>query len=481
MPNNNRGVSDFQNALDTIITTSIPMMIVSGRLNFVSIICVILPVAIMFLVQHVFQFLKNRANNAKWKNYKFIELIKPDSDKETTQNENVYYNYITEWIVENYTVQYRIETSARFSDNDKQFNIPRYILLDTGGDAITLQYENNEMFLSAFSHNEKGIILRLYGETYKLIQQFLCFVSNEIVASRERSCNCKILVEDKYSMNAFNWSGCTLAINKTFENLYLDESVENAIKQNIDAYHNIEPIAKKMGIPRKRGVILYGKPGTGKSATAYAIAKELGFILYILNTAELCNTKSKNISTIVNTVKSKLQTIPSKSVVLIDDIDLINATNDRDQLDKENQSSALLRMFLDVLDGYIFMQNTFIVFTTNNIEKIEPALIRPGRIDDKICYPLLTHYQIRKIMRHVFDIYVTDSELSDIAEEKISSADFIQNYVVKNLDKPERVIAELRTATKSDEASSETTEEIEEIEEITKKETIHVDSQDPIN
>jgi mitochondrial chaperone BCS1 len=143
-------------------------------------------------------------------------------------------------------------------------------------------------------------------------------------------------------------------------------------------------------VPYHRGYLLYGPPGTGKTSLVSALAAKSGMSIYIVNLSEFN----------VRTLKTAMNEVPENSLILFEDIDCMKAGNRRDDLSelRERQHSAAgsektdvanrfgvtLSGLLNVLDGVHAPANVVYVMTTNKVEALDPALLRPGRIDYRL-------------------------------------------------------------------------------------------------
>lgn len=143
-------------------------------------------------------------------------------------------------------------------------------------------------------------------------------------------------------------------------------------------------------MPYHRGYLLYGPPGTGKTSLVSALAAKSGMSIYIVNLSEFN----------VRTLKTAMNEVPENSLILFEDIDCMKAGNRRDDLSelRERQHSAAgtektdvadrfgvtLSGLLNVLDGVHAPANVVYVMTTNKVEALDPALLRPGRIDYRL-------------------------------------------------------------------------------------------------
>jgi mitochondrial chaperone BCS1 len=123
-----------------------------------------------------------------------------------------------------------------------------------------------------------------------------------------------------------------------------------------------------MGIPYKRSYLFYGPPGTGKSSLAQAVAAEIMFSICFVNCSDRINDFNFN---------KLLNTAPKQSIILVEDVDSI--FSERKNADHNNQLT--FSGFLNAIDGVRSQEGRIIIMTTNYKERLDPALLRPGRVD----------------------------------------------------------------------------------------------------
>ncbi|KAI0277236.1 BCS1 N terminal-domain-containing protein [Russula aff. rugulosa BPL654] len=126
------------------------------------------------------------------------------------------------------------------------------------------------------------------------------------------------------------------------------------------------------GIPYRRGYLLHGPPGSGKSSFIQALAGSLSYDICLLNLSERGLTDDK--------LNYLMSNAPERSFILIEDVDA--AFNKRVQTSEDGyQSSVTFSGFLNALDGVASGEERIIFLTTNHVDRLDPALIRPGRVD----------------------------------------------------------------------------------------------------
>ena len=160
----------------------------------------------------------------------------------------------------------------------------------------------------------------------------------------------------------------------------------------------------RLGVPYHRGYLLYGPPGTGKTSLVSALAAHFGLSIYTVNLTDF------NDRTLMNAVSD----VPANSVLLFEDIDCMKGSKARvtggsvaENPATQNQATATqncvtLSGLLNVLDGFYAPSNVLFVMTTNHVEALDEALLRPGRIDYKLYLGKATDRQKIKLYRRFF-------------------------------------------------------------------------------
>jgi mitochondrial chaperone BCS1 len=136
-----------------------------------------------------------------------------------------------------------------------------------------------------------------------------------------------------------------------------------------------------MGIPYRRGYLLYGPPGCGKTSFAQVLASELNLDISMLN---LTHSNMND-----NKLAEYLRDAPFNSVIVLEDVDAIFVERNlskrqQQQRSDDSSSSVSFSGLLNAIDGVASQEGRIFFMTTNHIERLDPALIRPGRCDVKL-------------------------------------------------------------------------------------------------
>lgn len=153
----------------------------------------------------------------------------------------------------------------------------------------------------------------------------------------------------------------------------LDTGIKERIVGDVKDFLGCQKWYVDRGIPYRRGYLLYGPPGSGKSSFIQALAGELDFGVAIINLSERGMTDDKLIHLLTK--------LPARTILLLEDADA--AFVNRRQLDADGYGGGTVTFsgLLNALDGVAAGEERISFLTTNHIERLDEALIRPGRVD----------------------------------------------------------------------------------------------------
>lgn len=176
---------------------------------------------------------------------------------------------------------------------------------------------------------------------------------------------------------------------RPIESVVLERGVKERIVEDVRAFLGARNWYLDRGIPYRRGYLLYGPPGTGKSSFIQALAGELDFNIAMLHLSERCLTDDR--------LNHLLSNVPSRTIVLLEDADA--AFSNRSQSDEHGYrgSTVTFSGLLNALDGVASAEERIIFLTTNHVEMLDEALVRPGRVDMTVRLGEATEDQVEEL------------------------------------------------------------------------------------
>jgi mitochondrial chaperone BCS1 len=228
----------------------------------------------------------------------------------------------------------------------------------------------------------ESLTFRTVGRDTQVLKQFV----QEVIACHKRKIK---LASHLYQFNE-TWRYVYAYTPRVLDSVILKPGEKESLVADIQKFRVSRERYRRLGVPYHRGYLFYGPPGTGKTSLASALGARFGMSIYALNLTELND----------RTLKTAMNSIPEGSLVLFEDIDCMKAGNrrseavgtdkvpvfvgDGEKSDPADRFGVTLSGLLNVLDGFHAPENVLFVMTTNRIEALDPALLRPGRIDYKL-------------------------------------------------------------------------------------------------
>jgi chaperone BCS1 len=229
----------------------------------------------------------------------------------------------------------------------------------------------------------ESLTFQTIGRDQRIVKEFV----GEIVACqhrKRRTCSNLYLYDD-------GWDSVSAYSPRRLESVLLKPGEKEHLMQDIERFRSSRERYERLGVPYHRGYLLYGPPGTGKTSLVSALAAKFGMSVYVVNLAEMND----------RTLKNAMNWVPENSMILFEDIDCMKTAGRRLEMNagpmhqeggvragvaakSADQGGVSLSGLLNVLDGFSAPENVIYVMTTNDADAIDPALLRPGRIDYKL-------------------------------------------------------------------------------------------------
>ncbi|KAE8010532.1 hypothetical protein FH972_006898 [Carpinus fangiana] len=289
--------------------------------------------------------------------------------------------------------------------------------------------------------------------------------------------------DSMYGNLADLWTSTNLDHPATFATLAMDSEIKSFILKDLERFVQRKDYYRKVGKAWKRGYLLYGPPGTGKSSLIAAMANYLNFDIYDLELTEIGRNSE---------LRRLLISMANRSILVVEDIDCTIELQDRTAVVAEpfsrnsHQTQVTLSGLLNFIDGLWSScgDERIIVFTTNHKEKLDPALLRPGRMDVHVHMSYCTPCGFRLLVANYLGIkeHALFGEIEEsMGTTQVTPAE-VAEQLIKN-DDPDIVlnglIEFLKVKSKENEEAkakkSETDEEGNEIDQSVKEEKVDND------
>ncbi|KAJ6262926.1 Spastin [Drechslerella dactyloides] len=158
------------------------------------------------------------------------------------------------------------------------------------------------------------------------------------------------------------------------------QSVKQKLKEAVEWPLQHPEVFQRLGGQPRKGLLLYGPPGCSKTLTAKALATEAGLNFIAVKGPELLNKYVGESERAVRELFRKARAA-SPSIVFFDEVDALGLNREGDSRGGGGNSTGVLTALLNEMDGIEELGNVMILAATNKPEVIDPALLRPGRLD----------------------------------------------------------------------------------------------------
>lgn len=353
------------------------------------------------------------------------------------------YDLFTKWFNEHHPKKFKnimvdIKQGSKNIERSKRFSLK----ISQNEDWNWFWYKGNIIFAS----KTKQILENASSPTDRYLNSYILhsfFSKRQMLSLLEelRLSAINAIDDDKneifYNSARYGWNSIDTNSLKTFENIFLEDKQDlikdlETFKRNTEHYN-------KLGISAKRGYLFYGPPGNGKTTLAVAMGNYLERDVYFINLASV-SSDAVFMELVANMNKD--------SIIVFEDIDSFN----KDRMGEKDKTGVSFSALLNILNGALEPNNCIIVMTTNHKEALDPALIRPGRIDKIVHLDNPTWGLAKQFVSTFYEIDIekhVDKFTKDISNSKILSVPMsqIQDWCLQNPDKEgyKKVMIEILT------------------------------------
>jgi mitochondrial chaperone BCS1 len=274
---------------------------------------------------------------------------------------------------------------------------------------FVVHFYRNENIERRSQRRIESFTFKTIGRHQELLRRFVA----DVVQSHEKALKLEssLYVYDDY------WTRVPGYSPRMLDSVILKPGEKEHLIQDVERFKGSKKRYSELGVPYHRGYLFYGPPGTGKTSLVSALAQKFGMSIYAVNLIDFND----------RTLATAIREVPPESIILLEDIDCMKGGKVRDAVSerptkdplasggKETGADLLgvtLSGLLNVLDGFGAPDSVLFVMTTNRVEALDPALLRPGRIDYKLYLGAASEQQKVDLYRR---FYPSASELEALA------------------------------------------------------------------
>ena len=368
----------------------------------------------------------------------------------TIEETDELYFYMERFMKEHYDSQYR-NVQATISDKDAPHKSKNEYIADTASNSEgrTIPKDNlyiwqhEDYFIIRYGKRNRRLVIKKGREKLEAAKDLWNAYFNRFIISGFFAKSAIIeLLEDVVEYNQQfkkqhppqkwisyshgEWYRFGYLNTKPLDAIILDD--KDLLVEDVKNFLHSREWYQTRSIPYKRGYIFYGEPGNGKTTTCLGLAAELDKDIYFLTLNDLNND---------NALRNAFQQLGDNAILVLEDIDCIY--NDRKKNDDVN-SSISFSTLLNCLDGAFSKENMIVIMTTNHKEKLDPALIRSGRVD----MHLEINNPTRKSAQEYIQLFFEDDSLVlEKYQDGCMPMVDVQDICLRNKDNVNKALGEL--------------------------------------
>ncbi|KFK37429.1 hypothetical protein AALP_AA4G255900 [Arabis alpina] len=267
---------------------------------------------------------------------------------------------------------------------------------------------------------DKRRILSLY-------LQHIHTVSEEI---EQRNTELKLFMNIGIGIGSARWRSVSFNHPSTFENIAMEVDLKEKVKSDLESFLKGKQYYNRLGRVWKRSYLLYGTSGTGKSSFVAAMANFLDYDVYDIDLSKVVDDSD---------LKMLLLQTRRKSLILIEDLDRFLATKTA----TATVTVSGIMNFTDSILSSCVADERVMVFTVTGKELIDPAILRPGRVDVHIHFPLCDFTAFKTLASNYLGVkeHKLFSQVEGIFQNGASlSAAEIGELMIANRNSPTRAL-----------------------------------------
>jgi len=199
-----------------------------------------------------------------------------------------------------------------------------------------------------------------------------------------------------------NWRKIMAVEKRSFASVHFSAGLLEDLLEDVKEFFETKAWYSVRGIPHRRGILLHGPPGNGKSTFALTLAGQMNLNLCV------CSLSDPSLDD--DSLQENLRKMPFGSILLLEDIDAAFVQRNKD---KHSSNKLSYSGLLNALDGVTAYVGCLVLMTTNHPERLDPALTRPGRVDLTVHIGHASREQIVRLFCFFYDPPLGDAAPSE--------------------------------------------------------------------
>ncbi|XP_031484045.1 AAA-ATPase At2g46620-like [Nymphaea colorata] len=290
--------------------------------------------------------------------------------------------------------------------------------------------QGNRSFVLSVRRKDKSGLLRPY-------LQHVQAVADEITSQRK-----ELRI---FSNSGKRWRSAPFRHPATFETVAMEPEVKKGLKSDLESFAKGRQYFHRVGRTWKRGYLFYGVSGTGKSTTIAAMANLLGYDLYVMELSHIADDSE---------LKILLQQISGRTILVVEDLDDFFPGIVGEDPDGGRTTGVTISGLLNMMDGIwsCCEEQRIMVLTMGSKDGIDPTVLRPGRLDVHIHFPVCTFPAFKTLASNYLG--VKDHKLFTHVEEHLQTGASltpaeIGEIMIVNRSSPSRALKSVINALQS--------------------------------
>ncbi len=247
-----------------------------------------------------------------------------------------------------------------------------------------------------------------------------------IEQGRQIACSVDRVGPNLHVMKGGYWDNFGEIPSRSIETVLVDDDRITRARDDMRWFYDAADWYAQRGVPWRRGYLFHGPPGTGKSSLVRALASDLSLDIATLDIGHATLSDDD--------LREAMMDAPKRSLITIEDVDAVFTQRES----RERHGGISFSGLLNAIDGVAAQEGRALVMTTNHKERLDPALIRPGRADLHVELGLVRAHTARRLFDRFFP---GEDALARQFEQRLGAQTFspaqVQGWLLANSADPQ--------------------------------------------